>query len=281
MARAGPSVAIDLGTTSILVGVWENNSVSIIGNEQGDRLIPSCVAFTDTGRLIVLSAMLTEELSNLKSLDEFMVLDVVPLSLGVEIDGKNSTVMIPRNTTIPTKKTRTFSTSEGNQSVMRIQLFEGENEKVSGNYPLGQLIVVDIAPKPRGESKIEVTLDIDANSSLALSIVDTSTGKKQPIRVDVGSLPPSEIERMSKNVRTNSVVESKAKLENYAHSVRSSAAKRIAELKQSIEDIQAVEDKATETLRWLDSNHLTKKEEFDVKRRKLEAEVNPITRNDG
>ncbi|KAG2790167.1 hypothetical protein PC129_g9245 [Phytophthora cactorum] len=225
--------------------------------------------------------MLTEELSNLKSLDEFMVLDVVPLSLGVEIDGKNSTVMIPRNTTIPTKKTRTFSTSEGNQSVMRIQLFEGENEKVSGNYPLGQLIVVDIAPKPRGESKIEVTLDIDANSSLALSIVDTSTGKKQPIRVDVGSLPPSEIERMSKNVRTNSVVESKAKLENYAHSVRSSAAKRIAELKQSIEDIQAVEDKATETLRWLDSNHLTKKEEFDVKRRKLEAEVNPITRNDG
>ncbi|OWY93958.1 Heat shock protein 70, partial [Phytophthora megakarya] len=194
--------------------------------------------------------------------------------------GKKSALMIPRNTTIPTKKSRTFSASEDGQFTARIQIFEGDSDKMSDNNPLGQLIVVDISPKPRQSSHIEVTLDIDANCILRVSVVDKATGTKKQVEVDIDSLPPSEIERISKNLGVNEPHnESKVNLEKYANSVRSSAAKRIAELKREIDDMQAVEDEATETLRWAGSSRSTNSEEFDFKRRKLEDAAKQVSRN--
>ena len=128
---------------------------------------------------------------------DVLLLDVTPLSLGIETLGGVFTRMIDRNTTIPTKKTQTYSTAEDNQNAVTIRVFQGEREMAADNKMLGQFDLVGIPPAPRGVPQIEVTFDIDANGIVNVSAKDKGTGKEQQIRIQAsGGLSDADIEKM-------------------------------------------------------------------------------------
>jgi molecular chaperone DnaK len=130
---------------------------------------------------------------------DVLLLDVTPLSLGIETLGGVFTRMIDRNTTIPTKKSQVFSTAEDNQNAVTIRVFQGEREMAADNKVLGQFDLVGIPPAPRGVPQIEVTFDIDANGIVNVSAKDKGTGKEQQIRIQAsGGLADSDIEKMVK-----------------------------------------------------------------------------------
>ena len=134
--------------------------------------------------------------------EDVLLLDVTPLSLGIETLGGVFTRMIDRNTTIPTKKSQTYSTAEDNQQAVTIRVFQGEREMAADNKLLGQFDLVGIPPAPRGEPQIEVTFDIDANGIVNVSAKDKGTGKEQQIRIQAsGGLSQAEIERMVKEAQ--------------------------------------------------------------------------------
>ena len=129
--------------------------------------------------------------------DDILLLDVTPLSLGIETLGGVSTNLIERNTTIPTKKSQVFSTAADNQTTVEIHVLQGEREMASDNKTIGRFHLADIPPSPRGVPQIEVTFDIDANGILNVNAKDKATGKEQSIRIEASSgLSDSEVEKM-------------------------------------------------------------------------------------
>jgi L1 cell adhesion molecule like protein len=221
-----------------------------------------------------------------KNLDQVLLVDVNPLSLGIETAGGVMTPIIPRGTRVPVKKSQVFSTFADNQTNVLIQIFEGERGMTRDNNNLGKFDLGDIPPMPRGKPQIEVTFDLDSNSILKITAVEKSAGKPKNITItnDKNRLTKDQIERMlaeaerfkEADAQNLQRIESKNKLENYAYALRNTLREESVAKQLSPEDSRTITSASDEALQWLEQHGDASKEELDTHLKALEAQCMPI-----
>jgi len=221
-----------------------------------------------------------------ETVTDLLLLDVTPLSLGIATEGSVMSTIVKRNSTIPNKKTESYTTLENNQRCLTVEIFEGERAMTRDNHLLGSFDLNGIPPAPRGVPSIEVTFDIDANGILNVSAEEKSTGKKEKITItnDNGRLSASEIQRMvddaekfkQEDEKQRQRIAAKNGLETYCLNMQSTVEDARLDDKINKTDKNSIMDKVNEVIAWLDRTQIGDEDEYKDKQKEIEQVCNPI-----